>query len=155
MKPIVQRRAIYEPLAEINVTPFVDVMLVLLIVFMITAPMLAAGMRVDLPQAKSAQPLNPKEPVIITVRKDGKLFLGQEELLPGQVADAVRARLGDDRERAIHLRGDRDVVYGDIVAIVDQLAASGFLKVALLANVHSDDRLPASRPPAGENAGSR
>ena len=155
MKPIAQRRAIYEPLAEINVTPFVDVMLVLLIVFMITAPMLAAGMRVDLPQAKSAQPLNPKEPVIITVRKDGKLFLGQEELSPGQVADAVRTRLGDDRERAIHLRGDRDVVYGDIVAIVDQLAANGFLKVALLANARGDDRLSPSKPPLGENRSGR
>lgn len=130
-------------------------MLVLLIVFMITAPMLAAGMRVDLPQAKSAQPLNPKEPVIITVRKDGKLFLGQEELLPGQVADAVRARLGDDRERAIHLRGDREVAYGDVVAIVDQLAANGILKVALLANARSDDRLPASKPPLGENRSGR
>jgi biopolymer transport protein ExbD/biopolymer transport protein TolR len=155
MKPIAQRRAIYEPLADINVTPFVDVMLVLLIVFMITAPMLASGMRVDLPQAKSAQPLNPKEPVIITVRKDGKLFLGQEELLPGQVGDAVRAKLSDDRERAIHLRGDRDVVYGDIVAIVDQLAANGFLKVALLANARSNDRPPASRPPAGEDHSGR
>jgi biopolymer transport protein ExbD/biopolymer transport protein TolR len=155
MKPIVQRRAIYEPLAEINVTPFVDVMLVLLIVFMITAPMLAAGMRVDLPQAKSAQPLNPKEPVIITVRKDGKLYLGREELSPGQVADAVRARLGDDRERAIHLRGDREVAYGDIVAIVDQLAANGLLKVALLANARGEDRLSASKPPLGENRGGR
>jgi biopolymer transport protein ExbD/biopolymer transport protein TolR len=83
------------------------------------------------------------------------LFLGQEELLPGQVADAVRARLGDDRERAIHLRGDRDVVYGDVVAIVDQLAANGFLKVALLANARSDDRRPASKPPLGENRSGR
>jgi biopolymer transport protein ExbD/biopolymer transport protein TolR len=155
MKPIAQRRAIYEPLAEINVTPFVDVMLVLLIVFMITAPMLAAGMRVDLPQAKSAQPLNPKEPVIITVRKDGKLFLGREELSPEQVADAVRAQLGDDRERAIHLRGDREVAYGDIVAIVDQLAANGLLKVALLANARGDDRLSASKPSLGENRSGR
>ncbi len=149
MKPIGQRRPIYEPLAEINVTPFVDVMLVLLIVFMITAPMLAAGMRVDLPQAKTAQPLNPKEPVIITVRKDGKLFLGQDELPPGQVAYAVRAKLGDDRERAIHLRGDRDVSYGEVIAVVDQLAAGGYLKVALLANARADDRPRTPGLPSG------
>jgi biopolymer transport protein TolR len=103
-------------------------------VFMITAPMLAAGMRVDLPQAKSAQPVDPKEPVIITVQKDGKLYLGRDEVAPGQVAEALRAKLGADRDRAIHLRGDRDVVYGEVVAVMDQLAASGFVKVALIAN---------------------
>ena len=149
MKPIGQRKPIYEPLAEINVTPFVDVMLVLLIVFMITAPMLAAGMHVNLPQAKTAQPLNPKEPVIITVRKDGKLFLGQDELPPGQVTDAVRAKLGDDRDRAIHLRGDRDVSYGEVIAVVDQLAAGGFLKVSLLANARGGDSARASSNSSG------
>jgi biopolymer transport protein ExbD/biopolymer transport protein TolR len=127
-------------------------MLVLLIVFMITAPMLAAGMHVNLPQARTTQPLNPKEPVIITVRKDGKLYLGQDELPPGQVTEAVRAKLGNDRERAIHLRGDRDVSYGEVIAVVDQLAAGGSLKVALLANARGGDN---ARPPSIPSGGTR
>jgi biopolymer transport protein TolR len=144
-------RSLYQPLAEINVTPLVDVMLVLLIVFMITAPMLAAGMRVDLPQAKSAQPVDPKEPVIITVQKDGKLFLGRDEVAPGQVAEALRAKLGADRDRAIHLRGDRDVVYGEVVTVMDQLAASGFVKVALIANARMQQGAAAPMKAASPN----
>jgi biopolymer transport protein ExbD/biopolymer transport protein TolR len=134
------KRSLYEPLAEINVTPFVDVMLVLLIVFMITAPMLAAGMRVELPQAKTAQPLEPKEPVIITIQKEGKIFLGQDEVAAGQIAEAVRVKTRGDRERAIHLRGDREVVYGEVVSIMDQLGAHGFAKVSLLASAQRRER---------------
>jgi biopolymer transport protein TolR len=150
MKALGPNRSLYQPLAEINVTPLVDVMLVLLIVFMITAPMLAAGMRVDLPQAKSAQPVDPKEPVIITVQKDGKLFLGRDEIAAGQVAQTLRAKLGADRDRAIHLRGDRDVVYGEVVAVMDQLAANGFVKVALIANARGTQgaAAPAQAPSA-------
>jgi biopolymer transport protein ExbD/biopolymer transport protein TolR len=151
MKAPGPNRSLYQPLAEINVTPLIDVMLVLLIVFMITAPMLAAGMRVDLPQAKSAQPVDPKEPVIITVQKDGKLFLGRDEVAPGQVAAAVRAKLGADRDRAIHLRGDREAAYGEMVAVMDQLSASGFVKVALIANARMQQGVTAPAPAASPN----
>jgi biopolymer transport protein ExbD/biopolymer transport protein TolR len=131
---------IYEPVADINVTPLVDVMLVLLIVFMITAPLLAAGMRVELPQAKSAQPLDPKEPVIVTVAKDGKIYLGHDEIAAVDLPLAIRARLGDDRTRAIHLRGDHEVVYGEIVAVMDRLAQNGLTKIALIANAQREPR---------------
>ena len=129
-----RRRARKRPLSEINVTPLVDVMLVLLIVFMITAPMLAAGMKVELPQANAAQPLDPKEPVVITLQKDGKLFIGKDEISRDGIVQAVRAKLGTEQDRAIHLRGDRDVAYGEMVTLMDKLAANGFAKVALLAN---------------------
>jgi biopolymer transport protein ExbD len=125
---------LYEPLADINVTPFVDVMLVLLIVFMITAPMLAAGMRVDLPQAKTAQPLDPKEPVIITVGKDRTLFVGRDEVTRGGLVPAVRAKLDGDTNRPIYVRGDREVAYGEVVGIMDQLALNGLTKISLVAN---------------------
>src|SRR5689334_11631461 len=85
---------LYEPVADINVTPLVDVMLVLLIIFMITAPMLVAGMRVDLPQARSAEPLDPNEPIIVTVDKEGKVFLGQDQVSRKELAAAVRAMMG-------------------------------------------------------------
>jgi biopolymer transport protein TolR len=132
----------YDPVAEINITPFVDVMLVLLIVFMITAPMLAAGMLVDLPKAKSAQPLDPREPVIVTIAKDGKLYVGRDEVSRTVLAAAVHAKLGDDQNRQIYVRGDRDVIYGDIVAVMDQLALSGLVKMALVANASTATAVP-------------
>jgi biopolymer transport protein TolR len=133
----------YDPVAEINITPFVDVVLVLLIVFMITAPMLAAGMRVDLPKAGSARPLDPREPIIVTLAKDGKLFVGRDEVSRAGLAAAVRAKIGDKGDRQIYLRGDRDVRYGEIVAIMDQLARGGLQKVALVANAGN---APAEEP---------
>jgi biopolymer transport protein ExbD/biopolymer transport protein TolR len=137
---------LYDPVAEINVTPLVDVMLVLLIVFMITAPMLAAGMRVDLPRANSAQPLDPVEPVIITVMKDGKLFVGQDEIARADLAEAIRARLGGEPNRTIHVRGDRDLMYGEMVALMDQLAQNGFMRIALVANVRPDPSASETQP---------
>jgi biopolymer transport protein ExbD/biopolymer transport protein TolR len=129
-----QNRTLYEPLADINVTPLVDVMLVLLIVFMITAPMLAAGMHVELPKAVAAQPLEPKQPVIVTVRKDGEIFVGKDEVARDQLIAALRASVDGDQDRIVHVRGDREARYGDIIAVMDQLASGGFDKVALLAN---------------------
>jgi biopolymer transport protein TolR len=105
----------YEPVSDINITPLVDVMLVLLIVFMVTAPMLAVGMRVDLPKATSAVPLEPKEPIVVTVTKQGNLFVGRDQVSRDLVAQSVRAKLGNERSRPIYLRGDRDAAYGEIV----------------------------------------
>ena len=134
---------LYEPLADINVTPFVDVMLVLLIVFMITAPMLAAGMRVDLPQAKAAQPLDPKEPVIITVSKDARLFVGRDEIARARLVPTVRAKLDGDVNRPIYVRGDREVAYGEVISVMDQLALNGLGKISLVANAAG---APITRP---------
>jgi biopolymer transport protein ExbD/biopolymer transport protein TolR len=138
----------YEPVADINITPFVDVVLVLLIVFMITAPMLAAGMLVDLPKAKSARPLDPREPVIITIAKDGKLYVGRDEVSRAALTTAVRAKLGDDQNRQIYVRGDRDVIYGEIIAVMDQLALNGLVKMALVANASSAAAVPPIEPEA-------
>jgi biopolymer transport protein ExbD/biopolymer transport protein TolR len=142
MKSAAPKRSLYEPLADINVTPLVDVMLVLLIVFMITAPMLAAGMKVELPKANAAQPLDPKEPVVITLQKDGRLFLGREEISRETMIQALSGKLGGDHDRVIHLRGDRDVAYGEMVAVMDRLAANGFARVALLANALPKEAAP-------------
>jgi biopolymer transport protein TolR len=138
----------YDPVADINITPFVDVVLVLLIVFMITAPMLAAGMLVDLPKAKSVRPLDPREPVIITIAKDGKLYVGRDEVSRAALTAAVRAKLGDEQSRQIYVRGDRDVIYGEIIAVMDQLALSGFVKMALVANASGATAVPLHEPEA-------
>jgi biopolymer transport protein TolR len=128
---------IYRPLAEINVTPLVDVMLVLLIIFMVTAPMLASGMKVNLPQAKQVQPLEPKAPIIITIGKDSSLSLGNDPIEREKLIDAVQQKLGSDITQLIHLRGDKEAAYGDVVAIMDLLATNGLTHIAIVADPHS------------------
>jgi biopolymer transport protein TolR len=139
---------LYVPVSDINVTPLVDVMLVLLIVFMITAPLLATGMRVNLPQAKSSEPLDPREPVIVTVAKDGKIYLGQDQITIDELPSAVRTRLGSDPDRTIQVRGDREAVYGDMIAIMDRLARVGLVKIALAANAQNQPTPRPADPPA-------
>ena len=90
---------LYQPLADINVTPLVDVMLVLLIIFMVTAPMLATGIKVNLPSAKTAQPLENKDPVVVAVAKDGSLSVGREAVSRDELADKVKAKLTDFQRR--------------------------------------------------------
>jgi biopolymer transport protein TolR len=129
--------SLYQPLADINVTPLVDVMLVLLIIFMVTAPLLAKGMKVNLPQSKAAQPLNPKEPIVIVVSKDGKVALGSDEVAPEALVDMVRAAMGDDLSRVVHLRGDKEANYGEVIAVMDRLAMNGITHLAILTDSRS------------------
>ena len=129
------------PLAEINVTPLVDVMLVLLIIFMVTAPMLTAGMHVELPQASTAKPVDPQNPVVLTIQSDGKISLGGDEIERPQMVAAVRALMGD-APRIVHVRGDREVAYGEVVGVLDELALNGITKLSLIAN----QRAPVSAP---------
>jgi biopolymer transport protein TolR len=128
---------LYQPLADINVTPLVDVMLVLLIIFMITAPLLAKGVKVNLPQAKAAQPLNQKDPIIVTIGKDGKVSLGSDATTLEALVDGVRTLMGDDLTRVVHVRGDNDAVYGEVVKVMDKLASNGITHIAIMTNSRS------------------
>mgnify|MGYP000132096125 CR=1 FL=1 len=119
------------PSAEINVTPLVDVMLVLLVVFMVTAPLLASGLKLDLPQAATARPLEPKEPIVVSIDRDGRVSVGNDITDRERIVAAVRA-LGADETRTIRVRGDRGVSYGDVVEIVDTLAGAGLRRIALV-----------------------
>jgi biopolymer transport protein TolR len=130
----------FQPLAEINVTPLVDVMLVLLIIFMVTAPMMAAGMKVNLPQARNAKPVNPKEPIVITIAKGGKLMLGPDELPLERLIDVVRAKIGSDLSHVIQLRGDKDAAVGDMVALMDKLSSQGMTHIAILSKRQSSTK---------------
>jgi biopolymer transport protein TolR len=111
---------------------------VLLIIFMVTAPMLTAGLRVDLPQAKAAQPVDPKEPIIVTITKEGKVFLGHDEVSRDQLASVIQTKTGADRNRVIHVRGDREAIYGEVVGVMDQLARNGLVRIALITNSRAD-----------------
>ncbi len=123
----------YRPMSDINVTPLVDVMLVLLVVFMVTAPLLTVGVPVDLPQTQ-APPINePKEPLVITVNRDGVIFI-QETSVP---IDSLIARLqsitGGDPDAALYVRGDKDINYGRVLEVMSLVSAAGFHKVSLVA----------------------
>jgi biopolymer transport protein TolR len=133
MKPGKVGEGLYQPLAEINVTPLVDVMLVLLIIFMVTAPMLAAGIKVNLPSAKTAQPLETKQPVVVVVAKDGSVSVGKDPVSQDEMAATVKARLGDSNG-VVQLRGDRDASYGAVVSVMDELAASGVTRIAIVSS---------------------
>ncbi len=128
------RGGLHRPLADINVTPLVDVMLVLLIVFMVTAPMLAQGLKVDLPQAKSAQQFNPKEPIVISVTGDGKVALGQDEMAPEDVVAAILVKADGDKARLVQIRADKGASYGAIVTVIDELASNGLVHLALVSD---------------------
>ena len=123
---------VYRVQADINVTPLVDVMLVLLIIFMVTAPMLAAGLHVSLPQAKAAQRLDPKPPVVLTFSRDGRVTLDGQDYALDKIVEAVEARLGDDKTQAINLRADKDASYGAVVGLMDLLAQHGLTRLAIL-----------------------
>ena len=131
---------LYRPVSDINVTPLVDVMLVLLIVFMVTAPLLASGMKVNLPRATSAQPLNPQEPIVVNVAKDGHVALGADEIATEGLVDAIREKIGDDTTRTIHIRGDREAAYGSVVAVLDLLASHGLSHIAIVADTRAPEQ---------------
>ena len=136
------------PLSEINVTPFIDVMLVLLTIFMVTAPMLASGMKVDLPKARTAQQLENQKPVVITIASDGTTQVGDAVVMSNQLVGAVRAALGGE-DRVIQLKSDKAVSYGVVVGVLDLLAANGLTKVALVADRRLDQPqlAPSAAPP--------
>ena len=133
MKPGKVGEGLYQPLADINVTPLVDVMLVLLIIFMVTAPLLATGIKVNLPSAKTAQPLETKQPVVVVVAKDGAVSVGKDPVSQDELAATVRARLGDSNG-VVQLRGDRDASYGAVVSVMDELAANGVTRIAIVSS---------------------
>ena len=125
----------YQPMSEINVTPFVDVMLVLLIVFMVTAPLLAVGVPVDLPQAP-AEPLNdPEQPLIISVNAESKIFLNEEEIAETDLVPKLVTVSNNNRELRIYVRGDRVIQYGEVMRVMSLIAQAGFTKVALVAEL--------------------
>jgi biopolymer transport protein TolR len=127
------RRSRRPPMSEINVTPFVDVMLVLLIVFMVTAPLLSAGVPVDLPEA-AANPLAlEKEPVTITIDVDGRVYLKEDEISLDDLIPKLTELTGGQLDERIYVRGDRAASYGTIMYVMGAINAAGFRHIGLVA----------------------
>jgi biopolymer transport protein TolR len=139
-------RSRYRPLSEINVTPIVDVMLVLLIVFMVTAPLMTSGVNVDLPKTNAAPVAQDATPITVSIAADGKVYLGDDAMdLPDLVAK-LQAASQNQPDRRIFVRGDKDVPYGRIIEVMGTITQGGFTKVALLAEQTGGPNTPATAP---------
>ena len=117
---------------DINVTPFIDVMLVLLIIFMVAAPLATVDVPVDLPAANVVQQKRPDKPVYLTIKADLTLAIGDDPVSPGGLGAALEAATGADKDSRIFLRADRAVHYGDVMQVMNDLRAARYLKVALV-----------------------
>ena len=129
------RRRSARPMSEINVTPMVDVMLVLLIIFMVTAPLLTVGVPIELPKSEAKQLEGDKEPLTITVDPEGKIFLQDTEIKLDEIVPKLTAIAKNGYEERIFVRGDRRVNYGVMMQIMGTISGAGFRKLALVSDL--------------------
>jgi biopolymer transport protein TolR len=123
----------YRPMSEINVTPLVDVMLVLLVVFMVTAPLLTVGVPIELPQTQ-APPINEqKEPLTITVNREGAVFIQETTVPIENLVPRLQGITGSNPEAVLYVRGDKEINYGRVLEVMSLVTAAGFHKVSLVA----------------------
>ncbi len=139
-------------LAEINVTPFVDVMLVLLIIFMVTAPMLEQGLEVDLPSTRTVESLpSDSDHMVLTLRKDGAMFLDEYAVPLDELVGHVQ-RLVTEKKKSLFLRADKDVPYGMVVRVMGELKQAGVDRLGVVAEKDMELDLPAVQPVQGQGA---
>ena len=127
-----RRRRAGRPMSEINVTPMVDVMLVLLIIFMVTAPLLTVGVPIELPKSEAKQLEGDKEPLTITVDPDGKIFLHETELQIDEIVPKLTAIAKAGFDERIFVRGDKAADYGTVIAVMARISAAGFKNLGLV-----------------------
>ena len=123
------------PMAEINVTPFVDVMLVLLIVFMVTAPLLTVGVPVDLPKTKAQALSQDREPLSVTIRKNGRIYLQNTPVPEDDLVPRLTAIAANGYDQRIFVRGDKSVDYGRVMEVMARISAAGFTHIGLVTDV--------------------
>jgi biopolymer transport protein TolR len=126
------------PLSEINVTPLVDVMLVLLIIFMVAAPLMTVGVPVQLPKTGAPKVSQAKQPVVVTIDAQGQPFLDKEPLTSDTIVPRLKSLAAQDPSQVVLVRGDRGVPYGRIMEVMGQVGAAGFSKVSLIAQSPSN-----------------
>jgi biopolymer transport protein TolR len=126
-------RGRYRPMAEINVTPLVDVMLVLLVVFMVTAPLLTVGVPVDLPQTQAPPITEPKEPLVISINSEGHIFIEDTDIAEQAMVPRLQAITGANPDALVYVRADKSIDYGRVLEVMSLISAAGFRKVSLIA----------------------
>jgi biopolymer transport protein TolR len=127
------------PMAEINVTPFVDVMLVLLIVFMVTAPLLTAGVPVDLPKTRAQVLGQDREPLSVSVKRDGSIYLQNSPIAEDVLVPRLTAIAKNGYDQRVFVRGDKNVDYGRVMEVMGLLSEAGFTHIGLVTNVRQPD----------------
>lgn len=130
------------PLAEINVTPLVDVMLVLLIIFMVTAPLMVSGVPVKLPESSAAQERPPARPMVITIAADGRLYIRDEQVPFDELVPNLAARLADERngesEMTAYVRADKTIAYGTVMDVLNDVSKAGYGRISLLSHLKTE-----------------
>jgi biopolymer transport protein ExbD len=117
---------------DINVTPFIDVLLVLLIIFMVAAPLSTVDVNVDLPNSNASAAARPEKPVYLTVKSDLTLAVGDNVIASDALAPALDAATGGNKDERVFMRADRSVPYGQVMNVMNELRSAGYLKVALV-----------------------
>ena len=132
------KRSDREPMSEINVTPFVDVMLVLLIIFMVTAPLLTVGVQVDLPETSADTLPEESEPLTLTINSKGEVFIQETKIEFNNLIKKILAVSNNRTDTRIYVRGDRTINYGRVLEVMGKLSGSGFTKVALISEPYKE-----------------
>ena len=127
-----------EPMSEINVTPFVDVMLVLLIIFMVTAPLLTVGVQVDLPETSADTLPEESEPLTLTINSKGEVFIQETKIEFDNLIKKILAVSNNRTDTRIYVRGDKTINYGRVLEVMGKLSGSGFTKVALISEPYKE-----------------
>ncbi|UUX95893.1 ExbD/TolR family protein [Aquabacterium sp. J223] len=128
------RRPGAQPMSEINMTPLIDVMLVLLVIFIITAPLMGSSLKLDLPSAEGATPVQAPSTVLLAVDAQGRVFLGDEPLLPDNVAHRLAAVARANPEAEVQLRADKAVPYGQVATLIGQIQQAGLNRIGFVAD---------------------
>ena len=128
----------HQPMAEINVTPFVDVMLVLLIIFMVAAPLLTVGVPIDLPETRATALESDAEPLTVSIGSDGRIFLQDKEVTAEQLVATLQAIASGGLNERIFVRGDREADYGTVMRVMGRLNAAGYKRIGLVTLEETD-----------------
>jgi biopolymer transport protein ExbD len=122
----------YRPMAEINVTPMVDVMLVLLIIFMVTAPLMMAQLPLELPKTGAQELGKPPEPLIVGMDTDGNYYVGSDKVAESDLMSKLQGIAQDNPDQIVYVRADKDIPYGKVVALLGEVGKAGFYKISLM-----------------------
>ncbi len=136
----------YKPLAEINVTPFVDVMLVLLIIFMVCAPLMVQGVPIELPKTSASKLGTVKKPMVVTLAGDGNLYIRDEQVTRDTLVTRLMSLKSQEGDGIVYVRADRKIAYGDVMELLGRVGESGFARVSLLSQPS-----PGSQPSTPKN----